>query len=508
MVRLLFRKRWLGWCLGWFLCLAGPPPAAQPLDLSPAAQRFRASIDTLFQNHCADGVMAGVKMVSMETHTTLFEKNPGTLFVPASNMKLVTTATALHRWGPDFRFHTRIYSPGKIRGRTLHGDVYLKGFGDPFLVTEQMWLLVNELRQLPLDRIEGDVYVDDSYFTGGLKVATWDPSEGPEAYLAPLGALSFNFNTVAVHVAPGKRPGDRPVVVIDPDIPYLRLANSAVTTRGGRRGRLIVNRHRRDGGDVVTVSGSVPLDKARKTHYLNITDPTTYTGQVFMKFLRQAGVEVTGVLRQGLVPEGSALLLDHESPPLADILQGLNKYSNNFIAEQILRTLAAREFGPPGTTENGVRLLRDYLAGLGFPRDSFTVVDGSGLSRQNRLSPEQLVAVLMDAHEDLSIFPEFISALAIMGLDGSVDERMTAVPGSQRIRAKTGTLNHVSALSGYFQSSDGEVFAFSILLNGLRCSNGRAHQLQDAIMTEALRFSRRVGGASSKEAVSPEEINP
>ena len=146
--------------------------------------------------------------------------------------------------------------------------------------------------------------------------------------------------------------------------------------------------------------------------------------------------------------------------------------------------------GEPGTTENGVLLLQEYMQELGFTSDQYRMVDGSGLSKANLITPDQVIALLEDAHSDLSIFPEFISALGVMGLDGSVIDRMHHQKEAQKIRVKTGTLNHVSALSGYFQSQDGERFAFSILLNDVKCSNGKATKLEDEIMEIALKFQR------------------
>ncbi len=147
-------------------------------------------------------------------------------------------------------------------------------------------------------------------------------------------------------------------------------------------------------------------------------------------------------------------------------------------------------------------MLKDYMQELGFNPDQYRMVDGSGLSKTNLITPDQVVALLEDAHDDLSIFPEFISALGVMGLDGSVIDRMHHQKEAQKIRVKTGTLNHVSALSGYYQSNDGERFAFSILLNDVKCSNGKAMDLQDQIMETALKFQRDENG---NEAVEEEE---
>jgi D-alanyl-D-alanine carboxypeptidase/D-alanyl-D-alanine-endopeptidase (penicillin-binding protein 4) len=223
---------------------------------------------------------------------------------------------------------------------------------------------------------------------------------------------------------------------------------------------------------------------------LNITDPTQYTLSTLKKYLGHAGIEFKGKIEKGRVPETARELLTHESEPLTLALQGLNKFSNNFVAEQILKTIGAKKYGSPGTTLKGLKAFEDYLAELGYHSEQYKVLDGSGLSRQNRLSPKLIVDILRYVKNDLGVYPEFVSALGVMGVDGNVKNRMHGVKSSSRARVKTGTLNFVSALSGYFQSKDGETFAFSILMNSLKCSNGRIKRLQDQIIKEGLRFER------------------
>lgn len=462
------------------------------MDADPAIEEFRNAVDLILTRSCNRGLRVGAKFYSLDRQQVIYARNSDSLFTPASNMKMFTSAMALKKVGPDYRFHTRLYTNGKIKGTVLKGDLYIKGFGDPSLVTEQMWILVNELKNLPITKIEGNIIADNSYFDGQGMLKTWKSYKGPEAYLAPMGALSFNFNTVTVYVEPGENPGERPRVVIDPDIDYFRVRNKAVTTGSKRsRRKLIVTRLERKHQNEILIKGRVPKNVARKRFFLNVTDPQRYTVSVFKRFLNQAGVRTTGKVKLGRVPEYATLLVDHESPPLGRILRGLNKYSNNFIAEQILKTLAAQFMGEPGTTENGVLLLQEYMQELGFTSDQYRMVDGSGLSKANLITPDQVIALLEDAHSDLSIFPEFISALGVMGLDGSVIDRMDHKKEARKIRVKTGTLNHVSALSGYFQSQDGERFAFSILLNDVKCSNGKAMKLEDEIMEIALKFQRQ-----------------
>ncbi|MEE9258425.1 MAG: D-alanyl-D-alanine carboxypeptidase/D-alanyl-D-alanine-endopeptidase [Nitrospinaceae bacterium] len=489
-----------------FLAFLSFPSAAFPHEGDDEVVQFQNVVEGILSHPCLKRKNFGIKIFSLNRQETLYEFKNDKLFTPASNLKLITTAAAVKNLGPGYRFHTRLFSAGSLEGDTLHGDLYIKGYGDPKLVSEQMWLLTRKLRNLPLRKIEGDIIADDTYFDNLMRVKTWKKNPGSQAYNAPLGALSFNFNTVTVHVMPGEKVGDQPVVIVDPDIDYIQVDNRAKTVRQGKRGRLIVNRVDRETFNEITVSGTIALGRPRAKYFLNITDPTRYTATVFKQFLEQAGIEVGGTVKTGVVPEGAEMLASHESEPLSLALQGLNKFSNNFVAEQILKAMAAERYGPPGTTEGGVRIIDEYMAGLGYAPGQYRIVDGSGLSRQNRLSPDQIVGVLSRMRSDLGVYPEFITALGVMGLDGNVKDRMNGTDKAQKVRVKTGTLNFVSALSGYFQSMDGEMFAFSILMNDLKCGNGRALKIQDRIVLEGLHFSRgkpNIKGDDGQAAAGP-----
>ena len=456
---------------------------------------FTNTIDGILANSCLQKQNFGIKIHSLERDKTLYSVHSNRLFAPASNVKLLTTAMALKRLGPDYRFRTDLYATMPIEGETLTGDLYIKGFGDPNLVNEQMWLLVNELKNLPLHKVDGDIVADESFFDNHLRVKTWKKKGGVEPYNAPLGALSFNFNTVTVHVSPGKKLGDKPVVVVDPDIEFIQVNNRARTAARSKRSRLIVNRLDRGDYNEITISGVISARHSRETYYLNITQPTYYAARVFKEYLHRAGIEIAGKVRIGSVPEDAHDLSSHTSIPLSLILRGLNKFSNNFVAEQILKTIGAEIYGPPGTTEKGLRAMAEYMQSLKYESGEFSILDGSGLSRQSRLSPDQIVSVLQDMYADLGVYPEFVSALGVMGRDGNVLKRMNGHNGSERARVKTGTLNSVSALSGYFQSADRERFAFSILMNDLKCSGRQARRLQDRIIREGLKFERVNFGA-------------
>ena len=484
-------------------CLASPLPVHAETQ-EKGISLFHKKIKKILSSSCLRKNNFGIKIYSLDRGEALFELREKTLFIPASNLKILTTAVALETLGPNYRFPTRLYTDGTLEDGVLRGNLYIKGYGDPKFVTEQMWLLVNELKNLPVHKITGNVIGDDSFFDDRKRIKTWIKNPGAQAYEAPLGALSFNFNTVQAYVSPGPKAGSKPKIVIEPDTEYLTLNNQARTYKPGTRNRLIVNRLDRNGFDEITVSGGIRLDQARAQYFLNITDPTLYTLSTLKKYLEHAHIQFEGKLEQGLVPHTAVELLTHESEPLTTALQGLNKFSNNFVAEQILKTIGAEKYGPPGTTLKGLKAFEEYLELLGYRQDQYKVLDGSGLSRQNRVSPQMFIDILRNVKNDLGVYPEFVSALGVMGVDGNVKNRMSGVKSSERARVKTGTLNFVSALSGYFQSRDRETFAFSILMNDLKCSNGRIKKLQDQIIREGLNFRRIPTGS----VISEKQSNP
>ncbi|MBC8285677.1 MAG: D-alanyl-D-alanine carboxypeptidase/D-alanyl-D-alanine-endopeptidase [Nitrospinae bacterium] len=449
---------------------------------------FRKSVTKILSHSCLRKNNYGVKIYSLDRGETLYEVRSDRLFIPASNAKILTTAVALKYLGHNYRFYTRLYTDGVLENQTLKGNLYIKGSGDPKLVTEQLWLLVNELRNLPIKKIKGNIIGDDSFFDDKKRIKTWIKNPGAQAYEAPLGALSFNFNTVKVYVAPGKRAGDRPEIVIEPSNKYIKLENNARTLKPGRRNRLIVNRVDKEDHDLITVSGGINLGQPRAQYFLNITNPTQYALNVFKSYLKLAEIKFDGKLQEGSLPRSAVEIYSHEGEPLALALRGLNKFSNNFVAEQILKTIGAEHLGQPGSTQKGLNVFKEYMKELGYEPSEYSVFDGSGLSRQNRLSPTILVDILRNVKNDLAVYPEFVAALGVMGVDGNVKNRMRRVESSGKARVKTGTLNFVSALSGFFESKEGELFAFSILMNDLKCSNGRVKKIQDQIIKKGLNF--------------------
>ncbi len=213
----------------------------------------------------------------------------------------------------------------------------------------------------------------------------------------------------------------------------------------------------------MTVEGRVPLDAQDGVVWRRVEDPALYLGFTLKRFLALRGVEVRGRVRRGEVPEGARLLAVSRSENLGAVVRALEKLSNNFVAEQLLKTLGAERGGAPGTWEKGVAAVGEYLSAVGLPPGSYVLRNGSGLNDTNRFSTRQVVAVLRDAWGRFPVMADYVAALPIAGRDGTTRARMPAAAG--RLRAKTGSLAGVGSLSGYVETAAGERLAFSILVN-------------------------------------------
>jgi D-alanyl-D-alanine carboxypeptidase/D-alanyl-D-alanine-endopeptidase (penicillin-binding protein 4) len=434
----------------------------------------------------------------------MYEHRSNHLLIPASNVKIMTSAAALSVLKPDYRFRTALLYDGSMEEGVVKGNVYLKGYGDPKLVPEELWRFVADLKNRGLRKIEGDLVADDSFFDEKRYGTGWGTANRHRAYHAKLGALSLNFNVVNVHVRPGEKVGDPPVVLTDPDTSFITVQNLAKTVGPTKRRQGIhfqIDVQHGSRGDIIRVSGGVPMNFAPRRYYRTVSNPPLYAATVFREYLTREGISVSGETRIGETPPEAPVLHVHQSAPLSQVVADLNKFSNNFVAEQILKTLGAERFGNPGSDAKGLEVVEEFLAGLGIQKGNFTLVDGSGLSPLNRLTPAQIVTVLRAMHRELRFRPEFVSSFATMGVDGSVKNRIGESDVLGSVRVKTGTLNQASCLSGYLETREGELVAFSLLMNG-PCSVREAQRIQDRIVLEVIRLARDRGPSETTETKS------
>lgn len=440
----------------------------------------------------------GVSVRSLSTGRTLFQENEGKLFVPASTMKLLTTAAVLIRLGPEFRYTTHLYAGGPVADGVLKGDLLFRGSGDPTIsdafqgraqAVFEEW--ADRLAGQGIREIGGDVVGDDHLFNDRRPGGGWPRDMEPACYAARVSAVSFNENCLEATVSPGAGPGEAALVTIDPRTAYGKIRNEVTTGRAGA-GTEIEVRQAPDQGEII-VTGRIDGAGPPRPIRFAAANPTLYAATVLKEVLERKGIKVRGraMDRDGTPPgedyASMRVLVSHRSPPLSRIIREVNKRSQNLYAELLFRTLGAL-YGGGGTGGESARVVKESLAAMGIPPDSLAIYDGSGLSRLNLVTPAQVVQLLsfMAGHP---YFDAFRQSLPIAGVDGTMARRMKASEAEHRIMAKTGSLTHVAALSGYALDRDGRLLAFSVMTNNCLHEAHEVRALQDAICLRLVRFS-------------------
>lgn len=346
--------------------------------------------------------------------------------IPASSLKVLTAYCLLKKLGPNHTLETKVYSEGPIQnGQTQ--NLMIQGEGDPSLVIERLWLLAQGLKTLGLKKINGNIYLDASYFDD--KDYPGQQENNHRAYNARPSALALNFNAISIH------------------------------------------------------SGEA-------THYRNVPDPIGYFGQNLAELLSAHHIAFQGKVLEGKTA-AAHLLATFSSKPLSQMVWDMNKFSNNFIAEQLVKYLGAKTFGPPGTTAKGVQILKQCLKEIDPESFDLTLVNGSGFSYDNQVTAKALVKVLTAGYHDFSLRPELISSLSIAGLDGTMKSRKSPNELIGILRAKTGSLNGTSSLAGFIPNQEGELIAFGFLLNQFKGGLWEAQKWQDALLVRLRQIKRK-----------------
>jgi D-alanyl-D-alanine carboxypeptidase/D-alanyl-D-alanine-endopeptidase (penicillin-binding protein 4) len=422
----------------------------------------------------------------------LFERSPDRPLTPASNMKILTAMAALSTFGPTHRFETSVLADRQPDAKGAVETLYVRGGGDPVVNSEDWWRLAADLHSRGLRHVRGNLVLDDGAFDG----SRWHPDWGAvssRAYHAPVGGLTANYGAFSVTVRPGPRAGAPVSVEIDPPVPYLRLANRARTGPAGGRSTLVVDRVQAGESELVNVDGAAPADAEPRTYYRSVVDPTRYAGAVLRMQLGALGIQLDGDVVVASVPEDAVSVLAFRGRHLGEIVRLFVKYSNNAVAESLVKAMGAHATGAQGSWENGIPAARSALESLGIDLEGLRIVDGSGLSYRDKLTPRALVDALRIARGSFRIGPELTAALPIANGDGTLEKRVKGAPG--RVRAKTGLLNRVTSLSGFAELPNGEVAIFSVLTNGYRGSDGDAMKALD-------RFVAVLSGPRAQEALS------
>jgi D-alanyl-D-alanine carboxypeptidase/D-alanyl-D-alanine-endopeptidase (penicillin-binding protein 4) len=398
-----------------------------------------------------------------EHERTVLDLNSTKKMTPASLTKIMTAGAVLHTFTPNAQFKTQLLSDAKVANGSLQGSLYLKGGGDPSFVSETMWVLVNEFARNDIHTIEGDIVVDDSRFDDERFDESREDKRVDRAYDAPLGAMSFNWNSVNVYVRPGGKPEAPAIVKIDPPNSYIHLINKAKT--GGKGHSIAVSRTAVKDGDEIMVTGKIAADANEVVVYKSITQPALWSGANLIEFLRQRDIHVKGHVRRGLAPAASRVMATAPSKPIAYIVADMAKFSNNYVAEMLTKNMAAETTHGQGNMKDGMEVIRKFMDHVGIQRAQYTLLNPSGFSLENEMSAQDMRKVLDHLRREFTVFPEFLAALPIAGLDGTLKSRMKG-DGEQWVRAKSGSLTGVVGLAGFAARPTGSSFSFVMMYNG------------------------------------------
>ena len=402
---------------------------------------------------------------------------------PASAIKIITTLAALEELGPAYLWSTEIYALGKIKNGVLNGDLLIKGYGDPYMVTENFWKLLQEIQRHGITQIKGDLVIDDSYFA----VVDTDPAKFDNkpgrAYNVLPNALLVNFMAAYFHFYPADN-GKSVVIKSDPELPNLQIQNNLKLSNarcGGFQRGIAINILQGKKKDRVSFDGRYSRNCGHYVMSRTVLNPTTFTFGVFKNLWQQLGGSISGTVRKGLAPINQEPLLNWQSRPLGELIRLVNKFSNNVMTRQMLLTLAAQTLGEPGTVENGRQFINEYLQARGIDTSSLNLVNGAGLSRDTRVSARLMADALLYA-DSIPFMPEFVSSLSIMGMDGTAKNRLRRRIKSGHAHIKTGTIDHVSAIAGFVDAISGKRFVIVGMLNHQDAHRGPGEELMNALV--------------------------
>ena len=433
------------------------------------------ALDSILDQPELQHAHVGVIVLDLNRDSVVYARNCQKAMVPASNMKIITSATALSFLGPDFRYKTRLALDGPVRGGVLLGDLYVLGGGDPGFTLEDVEHFVGALREKGVRDIKGDIILVDDYFTDERLPVGWAWHYLDARYAAEISALSLNRNVVRVRME-ATVPGEAARVTIRPETGYVRLVNRMVTRPGSDS--IVI--YRQTDANVIHVAGAIGNGRARGID-VAVKDPTMFFGAYLRERLQVAGIRVEGGCRkestEARPPDRTYEALDSVvSMPLLAIIKELNTESVNLYGEALIKTLGAH-FRQDGSFRAGASVAKEFMRRCGVDTTLVVLHDGSGLSRQNLVSPYALALVLRGMyHADL--FGTFHELLPGPG-EGTMQSRLNGLKGA--LRAKTGTMDAASCLSGYLHVN-GRYYCFSMMFNNFTCPRRRIEAIQERIL--------------------------
>ncbi len=494
----------------------------RPSPGEEAGPRLQQRIENLLRSDPATmRAFWGIEIEDAASGAVLYSQNGDRLFTPASNTKLFTTAATFATVGPNYRFHTTIETttPPDSKGR-IRGDLVLVGRGDPNLSgrvlpynlkTERvpphakpLEDMADQLVKAGTKEVDGDIVGDDSYFIDERYGEGWAQDDLMWDYGAPMSALTINDNVVFADIKPGAHVGDRASVDLDPYTEYFQVQNLITTSAAGTKRNIGIDRE--PGSSQLIFWGTIPLNDKDDGEALAIDEPARANAQLLLRMLEQRGIIVLGTARATHKPiwhfpplvEGEnaaytdspvvtnvptptpVVLAEHKSLPLFEDLRVINKVSQNLHVELMLRLMGKLK-GPSGSISGGAQVVKAFLQQAGLTPDEFIFFDGSGMSRQNLVTPQAVVKLLRYASSQ-RWGAAFRETLPVAGTDGSLSTRFVGTPAQKHVFAKTGLLAEVNALSGYAQTKSGREVVFSLIVNHHQLTSHQAKDILDGLV--------------------------
>ncbi len=419
----------------------------------------------------------GVKVQNLTNGEVIFAKNANRTYIPASNQKVVTAVAALLYLGSEYRFQTKLLvSEHSIDNGQLNGDLYFKFSGDPDLRIRDIDELVVSLTNHSINRINGNIYIDDSSYGGQDLGPGWMWDDTGYCFSSPIGANILNQNCVALTIKPSATVGQPIQVQFSDANQYINIINEAVTKPKNTKGCYTLLKA--GPKNSYTLSGCLRANIKKHTLTAALTDSDLFINEVIKGLFKKHSIAVMGKYKQKRAKGDLTELEVHQSRPLREHVAMMLKESDNLVSDTVFKKIGLHYFRSQGTWKTGSKAIRKILETWLKDYDG-VIADGSGLSRYNLVSPDEMVVLLSNVYKNERVANEFIAALPVSGVNGTLKDRMVDQNAKGKVKAKTGTMANVTALSGYIYTLQNNVLAFSILINGIPGSTKEYQDLED-----------------------------
>lgn len=453
---------------------------------SALANSLPTQIDDLIHDF-DPAINIGIAVVDLKTDKIIYHRNDKRLYTPASTLKLLTALSGLLYLGPDFHYETTISTAMKhIRKGVIKGDVYITFSGDPTLEQQDIDRMTESLKRLGVNTIRGNVYFDRSALGEKPYGPGWMWDELNLCYAAPVDAMTVNHNCFKTQLTPGRHLTSPAQLTDYPNQNLLPIANKVSTAAAGTSCELNLSAN---DNNQFTLTGCLHKKAKPTTLDIAVKNPGNLSLALFKQAFKDNHIKVKGKLSFKKSPEHLRLLVKHRSDALRDLVIRMLKHSDNLIAETLFKTLGGAFISTPGTWSKGSKAVTSILNDLAqIDLQNASIVDGSGISRYNLITPNQLAQVLVTAYHNFQIEPEFLAGLPIAGTDGTLRKRLLENDLHDQLRAKTGTLQGVSALAGYLESKHHQRYAFVIMSNNFVGHIKPFHQLERDIVKKVAKL--------------------